>query len=215
MALNNSRSQTSDSEARGFSSLPGIKRLYGRENWATWKFTVKNLPRTRRPMGGCETREEGRRNFQGRRPCEKPESQSEDNSFTRSVKLRPCGRTLEAVHRCRNTSIKSFQRLTSWTRYLFALAARYGLQIQQMDAVTAFLQGNLEEETYMEQPPNFEDPQNRAMDCRFNKALFGLEQSSRVWNNRLDSMLKKFGFTPAKYNPCVYFHIDGRGWFLW
>ncbi|GBP97192.1 Retrovirus-related Pol polyprotein from transposon TNT 1-94 [Eumeta japonica] len=37
-------------------------------------------------------------------------------------------------------------------RYLFALAARYGLEIDQMDAVSAFLQGEIDRDIYMQQP---------------------------------------------------------------
>src|SRR5437667_7030775 len=37
-------------------------------------------------------------------------------------------------------------------RILLAIAAIYGLEIHQMDVVTAFLAGELKEEIYMEQP---------------------------------------------------------------
>lgn len=47
-------------------------------------------------------------------------------------------------------------------RYLLALAAKHNLDIQQMDAVTASLQGELTEEIYMEQPPLFMDRRNPA-----------------------------------------------------
>lgn len=42
-------------------------------------------------------------------------------------------------------------------RYLIGLAAKYGLKIHQMDAVTAFLQGEIDEELYMSLPPGYED----------------------------------------------------------
>ena len=95
-------------------------------------------------------------------------------------------------------------------RYLFALAAKYDLDIQQMGAVTAFLQGDLTEEIFMEQPPLFEDSQNPTLVCRLHKALYGLKQSSRVWNRKLDQLLREFGLTQAKYDPCVYYRIQGR-----
>lgn len=92
-------------------------------------------------------------------------------------------------------------------RYLFAIAARLNLDIDQMDAVTAFLQGELSEEIYMEQPAYFQDTQNRTKVCRLNKALYGLKQSSRVWNHKLDSALKKFGLISTDYDPYVYYKI--------
>lgn len=65
-------------------------------------------------------------------------------------------------------------------RYLFALAARLDMKVDQMDAITAFLQGELSEEIYMEQPPCFVDGKKRSKVCRLKKALYGLKQSSRV-----------------------------------
>lgn len=96
-------------------------------------------------------------------------------------------------------------------RYLFALSARYDLSMDQMDATTAFLQSELEEEIFMEQPPCFEDPTRRNLVCRLNKALYGLKQSSRVWNGKLDAALKRFGLHSSKYDPCLYNRIaDGK-----
>ena len=95
-------------------------------------------------------------------------------------------------------------------RYLFALAARNNLLVDQMDAITAFLQGDLEEEIYMEQPPCFEQPGKQNMVCRLNKALYGLKQSSRVWNTKLDAALKQLGLAQSKYDPCLYFY-NGNG----
>lgn len=95
-------------------------------------------------------------------------------------------------------------------RYLFAMAARLNLEIDQMDAVTAFFQGELTEKIYMEQPPYFEDTRNESKVCRLNKALYGLKQASRVWNQKLDAALKKFGLTSTEYDPCVYYRVAGN-----
>lgn len=77
-----------------------------------------------------------------------------------------------------------------------------------MDAVTAFLQGDLDEEIYMEQPPCFVDDGKKSKVCHLNKALYGLNQSSRVWNSKLDAALKKFGLQSTVYDPCVYYRIS-------
>ena len=100
-------------------------------------------------------------------------------------------------------------------RYLFALAAKYHLQIDQMDAITAFLQGDLEEEIYMEQPPCFVKDEEPRLVCRLNKALYGLKHSSRVWNNKLDAALKRFGLIASEYDPCLYYWMqDGKMLFI-
>ena len=95
-------------------------------------------------------------------------------------------------------------------RYLFAMAVQLDLKIEQMDAVTAFLQGELSEEIYMEQPQEFIDASNKGKCCRLKKALYGLKQSSRVWNMKLDASLQKLGLKQSEYDTCVYYKIDGK-----
>ena len=57
------------------------------------------------------------------------------------------------------------------------------MNITQFDVCTAFLYGEIKEEIYMTQPIGFEDPNQARMVCRLQKALYGLQQSSRVWNH--------------------------------
>lgn len=85
---------------------------------------------------------------------------------------------------------------------LLALAAKYDLDIDQMDAVTAFLHGKLDEEIYMTQPELFSDGTNKV--CRLHKSLYGLKQASRVWNQQLDTALKKIGFVRCVSDACIY-----------
>ena len=65
-------------------------------------------------------------------------------------------------------------------RILLAIAAIYGLEIHQMDVVTAFLAGDLEEEIYMEQPEGFEVETDEDLVCLLRKGLYGLKQASRI-----------------------------------
>lgn len=87
-------------------------------------------------------------------------------------------------------------------RFLVALAAEKQMKIFQMDAITAFLQGELTEEIFMEQPEAFNDGTNRV--CRLNKAVYGLKQAGRVWNKKLDGFLTNAGYVKSKCDPCVY-----------
>lgn len=93
-------------------------------------------------------------------------------------------------------------------RYLISLAAEHNLDIDQMDAVSAFLQGDLEEEIYMSQPPGFSDGTSKV--CRLRKSIYGLKQASRIWNQKLDAVLKGFGLIQSKFDSCVYFKITGK-----
>ena len=92
-------------------------------------------------------------------------------------------------------------------RFLLAIAAKYNLDIDQMDAVCAFLQGELSEEIFMLQPEGFCD--NSSKVCKLKKSLYGLKQASRIWNNKLDAALLKFGLSKSKVDPCVYYKISG------
>jgi hypothetical protein len=65
-------------------------------------------------------------------------------------------------------------------RALLAHAAYYGLEVKLLDFTTAFLNGPLEEEIYVTQPPGFEDGTKRVM--RLNRALYGLKQAANAWH---------------------------------
>ena len=90
-------------------------------------------------------------------------------------------------------------------RILLATAAIYGLEIHQMDVVTAFLAGELEEEIYMEQPKGFEvGTEEEDLVCQLRKSIYGLKQAPRVWNQRIRHFLKSIGFDQLYSDPCVY-----------
>lgn len=96
----------------------------------------------------------------------------------------------------------------STIRFLMALAVKHDLQIDQMDAVTAFLQSELGDETiFMQLPEGFTSDQVKV--CRLRKALYGLKQSSRVWNKQLDAALREFGLEQSKTDTCLYFKLFG------
>ena len=56
-----------------------------------------------------------------------------------------------------------------------------------MDVNSTFLNGNLEEEVYVEQPQGYEVPRQENKVYRLKKALYGLKQAPRAWYNRIDS----------------------------
>jgi hypothetical protein len=69
-------------------------------------------------------------------------------------------------------------RLTT-IRTLIAVAASYGLIIHQMDVKTAFLNGELDEEIYMDQPEGFIADGQENKVCRLIKSLYGLKQAPK------------------------------------
>ncbi|KAJ9557142.1 hypothetical protein OSB04_011756 [Centaurea solstitialis] len=94
-------------------------------------------------------------------------------------------------------------------RILMAISAYFNYEIWQMDVKTAFLNGKLTEEVYMEQPEGFEDPKNPNKVCKLLKSIYGLKQASRSWNLHFDERIKEFGFTKSEFEPCVYTKFSG------
>jgi hypothetical protein len=56
-----------------------------------------------------------------------------------------------------------------------------------MDLKNAFLQGNLSEEIYMEQPQGFME--ESYLVCRLKKSLYGLKKAPRAWYAKMDSYM--------------------------
>ena len=71
-------------------------------------------------------------------------------------------------------------RITS-IRVVLALVGHHGWPIYQMDVKSAFLNGDLQEEVYVEQPPGFVIAGKHDMVYRLHKALYGLKQAPRAW----------------------------------
>ncbi|GKA77561.1 retrotransposon protein, putative, ty1-copia subclass [Tanacetum coccineum] len=94
-------------------------------------------------------------------------------------------------------------------RILIAIAAYYDYEIWQMDVKTAFLNGYLNEEVYMEQPEGFVNPKYPNRVCKLKHSIYGLKQASRQWNKRFDDEIKKFGFSKNADEPCVYLKASG------
>jgi hypothetical protein len=65
-------------------------------------------------------------------------------------------------------------------RVLLALATSHGLHIHQMDVMTAFLYGELDEEIYMEQTDGYKIPGQENKVCRLIKSLYGLKKSTQT-----------------------------------
>lgn len=94
-------------------------------------------------------------------------------------------------------------RITS-IRVLIAIAALHNLEIHQMDVKTAFLNGELEEEIYMEQPEGFVAPGNEKKVCRLVKSLYGLKQAPKQWHEKFDKTMLSNGFKINECDKCVY-----------
>lgn len=92
----------------------------------------------------------------------------------------------------------------STIRILFSLANELNLNIDHIDVTTAFLNGDLQETIFMEQPPGFSDNEFKNKVCLLLKGIYGLKQASRIWNVKVHNLLTKNGYIQSKCEPCVY-----------
>ena len=95
-------------------------------------------------------------------------------------------------------------------RILLALAAMLDLKIHQMDVNTAYLNGDLDVDIYMEQPEGFIKRGQEDKVCKLNKALYGLKQSGRVWYQKIDTYLSSLGFKRTFADNCIYILTKGK-----
>jgi len=87
-------------------------------------------------------------------------------------------------------------------RTLLAAAVEEEMYVHQMDVVSAYVQGNLTDEIFMEQPELFKEDNDSV--CKLNKPLYGLKQSGRMWYNRLDDFVIQQGGYRNEADPSVY-----------
>lgn len=91
----------------------------------------------------------------------------------------------------------------STIRFLFALANQNDMDIDHIDIKTAFLNGELTETIYMEQPEAFEIG-GASKVCKLRKSIYGLKQASRSWNQKVHKTLTSNQFIQSQCEPCVY-----------
>ena len=89
-------------------------------------------------------------------------------------------------------------------KLLFALAAQKQWRVHQLDVKSAFLNGFLKEEIFIEQPEGFEVAGHEDKVYKLRKALYGLKQAPRAWYDRVDAYLTKLGFVKSLSEPTLY-----------
>ena len=99
-------------------------------------------------------------------------------------------------------------------RMVLAIAALKYLEVDQMDVKTAFLNGDLNEEIYMEQPEGFSAPGQEMKVCRLVKSLYGLKQAPKQWHEKFDNVMLSHGFKINECDKCVYVKDDEHGYVI-
>ena len=93
-----------------------------------------------------------------------------------------------------------FAPVVRWStiRLILALAAQRNWPLLQLDVITAFLNGTLHEEIFMEIPPGFSFGGDSSKVCKINKALYGLKKAPKEWYDRINTWLLQQGLVCSK-----------------
>jgi hypothetical protein len=87
---------------------------------------------------------------------------------------------------------------------LLAYATYHGFKLYQMDVKSAFLNGSIKEEVYVEQPPGSEDSEYPTHVYKLLKALYELKQAPRSWYECLRDFILTNGFKVGKADPTLF-----------
>jgi hypothetical protein len=99
-------------------------------------------------------------------------------------------------------------------RILLAYATYHGFKLYQMDVKSAFLNGPIKEEVYVEQPLGFEDSEYPNHVYKLSKALYGLKQAPRAWYKCQRDFLITNGFKVKKADPTLFTKTVAKDLFI-
>jgi hypothetical protein len=99
-------------------------------------------------------------------------------------------------------------------RILLAYACAHNIKLYQMDVKSAFLNGYINEEVYVEQTPGFEDDKKSNHVYKLKKALYGMKQVPRAWYERLRDFLFSKGFIMGKVGTTLFTKKISNGLFV-
>ena len=95
-------------------------------------------------------------------------------------------------------------------RLLLAYACSKNFKLYQMDVKSAFLNGVINEEVYVSQPPGFENDEYPDYVYKLKRALYGLKQAPRVWYERLSKFLLDHGYSRGKVDTTLFIKRKGK-----
>ena len=95
-------------------------------------------------------------------------------------------------------------------RILLAFVVAKGFKLYQMDVKSAFLNGVIEEEVYVRQPPGFESEKYPHRVYKLQRALYGLKQTPRAWYGRLRGFLLSKGFVMGTVDKTLFLLKHGN-----
>ncbi|EOX92755.1 Cysteine-rich RLK (RECEPTOR-like protein kinase) 8 [Theobroma cacao] len=101
-------------------------------------------------------------------------------------------------------------KLTS-VRLFISMAATYDWPLHQLDIKNALLHGDLQEEVYMEQPPEFVAQGEYGKVYHLRKSLYGLKQNPHAWFGKFSETIQEFGMKKSKCDHSVFYKQSKAG----
>ncbi|KAG8500663.1 hypothetical protein CXB51_002624 [Gossypium anomalum] len=97
-------------------------------------------------------------------------------------------------------------------RIILSIAVTKGWSLRQVDVNNAFLNGDLTDEVFMQQPPDYvqSGPNGEQLVCRLTKALYGLRQAPRAWFIKLREFLISSGFVLSKSDASLFVRVSSE-----
>ena len=93
-------------------------------------------------------------------------------------------------------------------RILLAIASHLNFKLYQIDAKSAFLNGILQKEVYVEQPKGFVEPHRPDDAYKLKRALYKLKQAPRAWYDRLTAYFTEHGFKRGFADTTLFIQKD-------
>ena len=91
---------------------------------------------------------------------------------------------------------------------MITIATKYDWILHQIYVKSSFLNGELKEEIYLEQPEGFFKPGQEHLVCKLKKSLCGLKQNPRSWYTKIDNLSIQQGFQRSNSDPNLYVKED-------
>jgi hypothetical protein len=96
------------------------------------------------------------------------------------------------------------------------LMDRAEIVLDHWDAASAFLQGKIDTDIYLEPAPGYEeyDAEGNKYYWYLKKSLYGLKQAGRIWNDTLTKALLETGFKQSKIDLCLFYYFREEEWII-
>jgi hypothetical protein len=108
--------------------------------------------------------------------------------------------------------IHTFSSVAKFTTHqtLLSLVAHKEWELHQVNVVAAYLQGELEDNIYLDIPDGVHEPGKENWFWKLKKPLYGLKQTGRQWKAKLNKVMKKLNFDKSQANDCLYILREGE-----